>query len=81
MNVLGDDGNLIRRAKQKRPMNAKDGRVVRNVLVLQDVHASIFDVLVSNLRNGRCTGHAADEQQRGENHACFDRNREVGEHG
>ena len=55
--------------------------VLRNGLVLQDVHAPVFDVVVGDGRDGRGIGDAADEQQRRQDHADFDRHRQIGEHG
>ena len=49
MDSLHDHRNFIRRPEQKRPVNAENGGVVRNVLVLQDVHTAIFDVVVGDL--------------------------------
>ena len=37
---------LLLRAEQEWSMNAKDGRVIGNVLVLQDVHAAVFDIVI-----------------------------------
>ena len=62
-------------------MNAKNGRVIRDVFVLQNVNAAIFDVVVRHLGNGSRIGHTGDKQQRGENHAGFDGNSQVSKHG
>ena len=43
--VAGDALELVGRAEQERPVDAEDGDVVRDVLVLEDVHAAAFDVL------------------------------------
>ena len=62
-------------------MNAEDRRVVRNVFVLQNVHAAVFDVVVGDLRDGGGRGYAADEEQRRQNHAGFDGDGEIGKYG
>ena len=81
VHVFGHHGNLVRGAKQKRPVNAKNRRVIGDVFILQDVHAAVFDVVVSDLRNRRSCGDTADEQQRGQNHSRLDCNGKVGEYG
>ena len=73
--------NLVGGAEQKRPVNAEDGRVVRDVLVLKNVQAPVFDIVVGHLRNRRGLGHAADEEQRRQDHAGLDGDGQVGENG
>ncbi len=70
--VLGDDGKFVGGAEQERSMDAEDGGIVRDVFVLENVHASVFDVVVGDLRDGGGRGDAADEEQRGQNHSGFD---------
>src|SRR5208282_5166125 len=67
--VFCNDGNLVGRPKQERTVDAEDRRIVRNVFVLQNMDAPIFDIFVSDLRNGRSSGHAADEEQCSQNHS------------
>ena len=81
MDVFGDHGQLVGRAKQERSVNAEDGGVVGNVFVLQDVDAAVFDIVVGDLRDGGGVGDAADEEQSGEDHSGFDGDGEVGEDG
>src|SRR6478609_5956849 len=57
VDFFGDRGNLVGGAEQKRPMNAEDGRVVRNLLVLKNVQAPVFDIVSGHLRNCRGLGH------------------------
>src|SRR5260370_6566411 len=79
--VLSDRVDFVGGAKQKRSVDAEDGGIVRNVLVLEDVHAAVFDVLVGDLGNGWGGGNAADEKKCSEDHAGFNSNGEVGEDG
>ena len=71
MNVLGNCGDLVCRAKQKRPVDAKNSRVVGNVFILQNVNTPVFDVVVGYLRHRCGCGNTADEQQCGQNHSRF----------
>src|SRR5258708_19942466 len=70
-------GELVRGAEEKRPVNAEDRGVIRNVLALQDVDAAVFDVIASDARDGRGARDFADEHERGEDHADFDGKGEV----
>src|SRR5271169_497964 len=81
MEVLGDDGDLVGSAKQERSVDTEDSGVVRDVFVLQDVHAAVFNVLVGDLRNRGGGCDAADEKKRSEDHARFDGDGEIGEDG
>ena len=45
VDVIGDTRDLVGRAEQERPVDAEDGDVVGNLLVLQDVDAAGFHVL------------------------------------
>ena len=81
MNSLSHNEQLVCRSKQKRAMDAKDGRIVRNVLILQDVYSAILDVVVRDLRNRCGTCDATDEKQRCQDHARLNRDREISEHG
>ena len=69
MQIFRHHVDLVGCAEQKRPMDAEDRRVIRNVFVLQDVDPAIFNVIVGDLRNRGGGGHTADEQQRGQDHA------------
>src|SRR5438876_9409326 len=80
VNIFSDDGNLIGGTEQKWPVNAEDGRVIRNVLVLKDVYTAIFDIVIRDLRYSSCTRHAADEQQRSQYHPGLDRNCKISKH-
>ena len=60
-------------------MDAKDRGVVGYVLILQDVHAAVLDIVVGHLRDSRCAGDAADKEQGRQNHAGFNGNGEIGE--
>src|SRR5260370_14859507 len=69
--VLGNGVDFVSRAKQKRSVDAEDGGIVRNVLVLENVHAPILDIFVGDLRNGGGGSIAADVKKRSEDHAGF----------
>ena len=71
--------NFVGGTEQKRPVDAEDRRVIRDVFVLQNVHAAVFNILVGHLGNRGGGGDAADEKQRGKDHAGFDGDGEVGE--
>src|ERR1700681_4419678 len=79
--VLGDDGKFVGGAEQERSVDAEDGGIVRDVFVLENVHASVFDVVVGDLRDGGGRGNAADEEQRGQNHSGFDGYSKIRENG
>ena len=49
LHFLGYRRNLVRCTEQKRSVNPKNGRIIRNILVLQNVDASIFNVVVGHL--------------------------------
>src|SRR5215472_10614926 len=49
MDVLGDHRDLVGRAEQEWSVNTEDGGVVRNVLILENVDASIFNVVIRHL--------------------------------
>ena len=66
VNALQEFGELVGGAKQEWPMDADDGGVIGNVLVLQDVDAAVVDVIRGHLGNRGCRGDFADEQQRRE---------------
>jgi hypothetical protein len=48
MDVLGDHRNFVSCSEQEWSVNAEDGGVVGNVLILENVNASIFDVVVGH---------------------------------
>ena len=81
VHLLRDHGDLVGGAEQKWPVDAEDGGVVGDVFVLQDMHASVFDVVAGDLRDGGGRGHAADEEQCGQDHSGFDGNGKIGEDG
>ena len=62
-------------------VNAENRSVIRDVLVLKDVNPAVFDVLLSHLRDGCGAGHAADEQESGNDHPRLDRDSQIGEDG
>jgi len=55
--------------------------VVRDVLVLQDVHAAVFDIFIGDLRNGVVAATRLMKKQAAKDHAGFDGDREVGKNG
>ena len=61
-------------------MDPENRRVVGNVLVLQNVDATVFDILVGDLRNCGCVRDTRDEEQCGENHSSFDCDRKICKH-
>ena len=73
--------SLLGRAEEKRPVDAEDGDVGRNLFVLQDVRAALAEVFVGDAGDGGGGGHFANEQQDGQNHAHFDGDGEVDEDG
>src|ERR1700730_4036805 len=79
--VLGHDRNFVSGAEQERSVDAEDGGVARDVFVLENVHASVFDVVVGDLQDGGGRGDAADEEQRGQNHSGFDGYSKIRENG
>ena len=68
---------LVRGAEKKRPVDAEDRSVFRNVLALQDVHAAVFNIIASDARDRCGPRNFADEHERGENHADFHGERKV----
>ena len=62
-------------------MNSENRRVVRDVFVLQDMNAAIFNVVIRDLGNGSRIGDAGYEQQCRQNHSGFNGDREIGKHG
>ena len=81
MQILRHRPNLVGCSKQKRPVNTEDRGVIRNVLILQNVDAPILDVVLGHLRHGGGRSHAADKQQRSQNHPRLDRHSQIGKHG
>ena len=62
-------------------MNSENRRVVGDVFILQYMHAPVLHIVVGDLGNGCGVRHASNEQQRGQDHPCFHRDRQVGKHG
>src|SRR6266849_1537236 len=62
-------------------VNANNDGVLWNVLSLQNMHAAIFDIVASDPRYRRRARYFADEHERGEHHANFDSEGEVGHNG
>src|SRR5258706_13217931 len=79
--ILGGGIDFVGGAEQERSVNAEDGGVVRNVFILENVHAAVFHILVGDLGNRGGGGNAADEKQSGEDHTGFNGDGEVGEDG
>ena len=73
--------DLIGCAKQERTVNAKHRNVIRNGLVLKDVHTAVFDIFRSNFANCCRDRNAAYKQQRRQDHPRLDRDSQVGEYG
>ena len=72
--------DFVRRSKQKRAVDAENGDVRGNFLVLQDVHMPFAEIFVGDLRDRRGVRDFADVDQRREDHSGFDRHRQIGEH-
>src|SRR5260370_6231078 len=79
--VAGDVGELFGGAEEEGAVNAKDGDVGGDVLVLQDVRLAVGEVLGGDGRDGRGLGDAVDVEECGEGHADSDGYGEVGQHG
>ena len=62
-------------------MDAENADVRGQFLILQNAHASFFDVGGGDRRDRGGFGNAVNEQQRGERDADFHRDREIGENG
>src|ERR1700682_5235434 len=62
VHLFRDHPDLVGGAEQKWPVNTEDGGVVRNVFVLQDMQASVFDVVAGYLGHGGGFGHPGNEQ-------------------
>ena len=77
---IGDALQLVGGAEEERTVDAEDRHVVGDVLVLQDVHPAILQVLRRHLVHRRRTRHAPDVEERGEHHPDLDGDREVGKH-
>ena len=60
-------------------MNTENSGVVGDVLILEDVHAPVFHIIIGHLRHGRGACHPADKQQRCQNHSSFNCHGEIGE--
>ncbi len=73
--------DLVGGAEKKWAVDAEDGDVVRDYLVLQDVGVAVLHVFVGDGGNGGGFGDFADENEGGEDHAGFDGDGEVGENG
>src|SRR5271168_2156211 len=62
-------------------VNAKDGDVAGQDLVLKNVKLSLYDVLFGDARDGGGQGHFADVDQRGEDHSGFNGDGKICEDG
>ena len=71
---------LVGGPEQKWSVNAQDGDVAGNLLVLEDVRPSASDVVLGDARNGRRGRDASDEHQRRDDHAGLDGDRQIREH-
>src|SRR6185437_1462236 len=78
-NALYQFIHLVGGAKQEWPVDAENGDVRRNFLVLQDVNASLFHICVGNLGDGCGVGDFSDEDQSSHDHAGLNRYGEIGE--
>ena len=67
--------NFIRGSEKKRSMNAEDGHVRRNFLVLQDVHLPFAQIFVRDLGNCSRGCDFANVNKSGKDHSRFDRHR------
>ena len=77
-----DDGiDFVGGAEEKRAVDAEDRDVRRNFLVLQNVRVAFLQVFCGHLGNRGGFGDLANVNERGENHAGFDGDSEVGENG
>ena len=72
--------DFVRRSKKERSMDAEDGDVGWNFLVLQNMRMTFTQILVCHFRDGRCLRHFSYENQRGENHPGFHSRGQVREH-
>src|SRR3954467_9197212 len=79
MQLLEDHRNLLRGTEQEWTVYAEDAEIIRNGLVLQDVHTTFIHVSIRYLGDGRRDRYLADEQQSCQDHSRFDGNRQIGE--
>ena len=59
-------------------MDAKDRHVIGNLFVLKNVEPTVLDVFVGHPRDRGGVRHLANIQQRGQQHADLDGDRQVG---
>src|SRR5579864_5393063 len=81
LHVLCDGRYLVGGGEQKRAVNPKNSCVVRDLFVLQNVNATVFDVVVGDLGNRSSVGDSSNEEQRRQNHAGLHGNGKVSKHG
>ena len=80
-NAIDDHIDFVGGAEEKRPVNAENGHVRRNFLVLQNVRVAFLQIFVRSPRRRWWSRDFADENEGGQYHSGFDRHGEVGENG
>ena len=79
--MRGGLGKFVGGAEEKRAVDAKDGDMRRNVLVLEDMGLAVAEILARDGSDGSGFSDAIDVEESGQRHAHADGNGEVGEHG
>ncbi len=79
--VRGGLGELVRRSEEKGAVDAEDGYICGDVLVLKNVGLAVLKVLRSDGGDRRCFRDAVNVEECGERHTYTDGHREVGENG
>src|SRR5882762_3135714 len=77
---MDDLFDLVRGAEEKRAMNAEDGYVGRDFLVLQNMDVPFSQILIGDLRYGRRDRNLANEHESGQNHSRFDGHGQIREY-
>ena len=68
-------------AKKERAVNAVNDRVVRDILALQNMHSAVFHIIFRDRAHCGGSRDFANKSERGQHHADFHREREIGHDG
>ena len=79
--VVGGFGKLLRGSEEEGPVDAEDGDVGWDVLVLKDVSLPVAEIVARDRSDRGGFSDAVDVEQRSERHAHADGDGEIGKHG